>query len=239
MVKLGLIAGGESDVPFPFSISLSLSSSLSRSPNTPSWTFVVLSSLTPSIFPSSSALLAGSAAAFAPAGSSRTFRTALPAIDIKTPEVDAVGNNLQVKSILTEIEDSQLLSKVAKAGLLSKAQKAGIKLSSLEPLLAFAASNKDVMVLVESAGPEVLPLLPPVVSLAPSLLPLLGVAIQIPPVALAGVGIGALAAAGGAVIVIPDDTVVQVAAQTLAVGLLAVAGGASLAGSVVLGKITS
>lgn len=187
------------------------------------------------------ALLATSANAFVPAGSQVppvTQRLAATT-NVDVAEVDSTGNNIAVKNLLTDIESTGLLSKVAQAGLLSKAQASGISLAKLEPLLALAASNKDVMILVESAGPELLPILPKVVDVAPGALPLLGAAIQVSPGTLQAAGLASLAAAAGAVYLIPDDTVVEVAAQTLAVGALGAAAGASLVGSAVLGKLTA
>lgn len=153
-------------------------------------------------------------------------------------EVDAVGNNIVVKSLLEDVEASGLLTQVAQSGLLSKAQEAGISLSKLEPLLALAAENKEILILVEAATPELLPLLPKLVDLAPGALPLLATAVSVPPSVLSIVGLGSLAGAVGAVVVIPDDTVVQVATQTLAFGALGAAGAAALAGSAILGKLT-
>jgi hypothetical protein len=46
-----------------------------------------------------------------------------------------------------------------------------------------------------------------------------------------------LAAAGAAVAVIPDDSVVNIAVQTLAVGLALPVAGASLAGAAILGQL--
>jgi hypothetical protein len=152
-------------------------------------------------------------------------------------EVDYLGNNVAVKEFLEDVESSGLLTKVAQSGLLSKAQEAGLTLSKLEPLLALAAENKEVLILVEAATPEVLPLLPKLVEIAPGALPLAAAAISIPPSALSALGLASLAAAVGTVVVIPDDTVLEVAVQTLSVGLLGAAGVASLAGSAILGKI--
>jgi len=139
---------------------------------------------------------------------------------------------------LTDVESSGLLTKVAQSGLLSNAAAAGISLKKLEPLLALAAENPDILVVVEAAGPELLPLLPKLIELAPPALPLLAAAVKISPGLLSAAGLASFAAAVGAVVVIPDDTVAEVAAQTLAVGVLGAAGAASLAGSAVLGKIT-
>jgi hypothetical protein len=179
------------------------------------------------------ALFAATVSAFAPAtrnGVSTNLRSS-------ADEVDRIGNNVAVKNLLTNVESSGLLTKVAQSGLLSKAQAAGLSLSKLEPLLALAASNKDVLILVEAATPEVLPILPKLVELAPSALPLLASAVSIPPGVLQALGLASFAAAAGAVVIIPDDTVVQVATQTLAVGALGAAGAASLVGSAILGKI--
>ena len=154
-------------------------------------------------------------------------------------EVDSVGNNIAVKTLLQNVEASGLLSKVAQSGLLSKAQAAGISLSKLEPLLALAAENKEILILVEAATPELLPLLPKIVEVAPGALPLLAAAVSVPPALLSVVGLGSLAAAVGAVVVIPDDTVTEIATQTLAFGALGAAGVASLAGSAILGKLTN
>lgn len=153
--------------------------------------------------------------------------------------VDNVGNNIAIKELLESVESSGLLTKVASSGLLSKAQAAGISLSKLEPLLKLAAENKDVLILVESATPELLPLLPKVLELAPPALPLLASAVTISPGTLQALGLGALAAAGAGVVFIPDDSVLEVAAQTLLVGAMGAAAGASFVGSAVLGKITA
>merc|ERR1712023_541041 len=116
------------------------------------------------IFTQYTVLLAVSAAAFAP--SSR--QPVISSLKVSAiPDDDSLGNNIAVKTLLEDIESSGLLTKVANSGLLSKAQKAGLTLSKLEPLLAVAAENKEVLILVEAATPDVLPLLPQIVSIAP------------------------------------------------------------------------
>jgi Protein of unknown function (DUF1118) len=182
------------------------------------------------------ALFAATAAAFAPSSSLSQQRTALKSSSLAN-EVDSLGNNVAVKKLLQDVESSRLLTQVAQSGLLSKAQEAGLTLTKLEPLLALAAENKDILILVEAATPEVLPLLPKLVDLAPGALPLLAAAISIPPGVISAVGLASLAAAVGAVVVIPDDTVLQVAEQTLAVGLLGAGGVVSLVAAGILGKI--
>lgn len=181
------------------------------------------------------ALFFAAASAFAPSPTQRSPVT-LKASNIRE-EVDTIGNNIAVKNFLEEADNAGLLTQVAEAGLLSKAQEAGLSLSKLEPLLELVAKNKDVLVLVEAAGPEVLPLLPKVVQLAPPALPLLATAIQLPPTALAVAGAGALGAAGGIVFLVPDDSLLNVAGQTFAVGALGAAGLAGIVGSTVLGKV--
>lgn len=180
------------------------------------------------------ALFAVSAAAFVPS-SRQPVISSLKVSSI--PDDDSLGNNIAVKTLLEDIESSGLLTKVAKSGLLSKAQKAGLTLSKLEPLLAVAAENKEVLILVEAATPDVLPLLPQIISIAPGALPLLASAISIPPIGLAVLGLASFGAAAGAVVLIPDDSLVNIATQTFAVGALGAAGVASLVGSVLLGKI--
>ncbi len=182
------------------------------------------------------ALFFASASAFAPVAQTQKSVAPLQASNIRE-EVDSIGNNVAVKNLLINVESSGLLTKVASSGLLSKAQEAGLSLSKLEPLLALAAENKDILILVEAATPELLPLLPKVVDVAPGALPLLAAAIQVPPSALSVAGIGALGAAVGAVVVIPDDTLLQVAGQTFAAGALGAAGVAGIVGSQVLGKV--
>lgn len=154
-------------------------------------------------------------------------------------EVDQFGNNVKVKELLETAERQRLLTAVAQSGLLSKAQKAGISLSKLEPLLALIADNPDVLVLVEASGPDLLPILPTIVDLAPAALPLLAAAVSVPPPAIGAAGAAALAAAAAAVVTIPDDSVANVALQTLIVGLSLPLAGAAFVGSALLGKLTS
>jgi len=184
------------------------------------------------------ALICSTASAFAPSSPVRQQASFQLGASVLSEEVDAYGNNLKVKSLLEKVEEQRLLSKVAESGLLSKAQDAGITLSSLEPLLALAADNPDILILVEASGPELLPVLPTVVDIAPGALPLLASAVAIPPPVIGAAGLGALAAAFFAVTAIPDDTIANVALQTLIVGLAVPVAGASLAGAALLGKLT-
>ena len=173
--------------------------------------------------------------AFAPVSVQRAPTATSLAATLPGASVDRFGNNVAVKELLIDIQDSGLLSKVAESGLLSKAQEAGITLSSLEPLLLLASEYPEVLVLVEASGPELLPLLPTIVKLAPPLLPLLATAISVPPALIGGAGVASLAAAAAAVVVIPDNSILQVAEQTLIVGVFGLAVPAiSIAGAGVL-----
>jgi len=179
------------------------------------------------------ALFATTANAFVPA-TPNTF-VSKPLMAASFSEVDEIGNNIAVKKLLSQVEESGLLTKVAQSGLLSKAQDAGISLSKLEPLLALAAENDDVLILAEAATPELLPLLPTIVELAPQGLPLAVAALDISPGTLQSLAIASVAAAGAGVYFIPDDTIVQVAAQTLLVAALGVAApAASLIGAEII-----
>jgi hypothetical protein len=195
------------------------------------------------------AFMASTAAAFAPAPQQSTnfalhatANRAAPAA-LTTSKTDSTGNNLAVKNFLESAEASGLLSKVAKAGLLSKAASKGITLSKLEPLILAAADKgvlDEVLILTEAAGPDIIPLLPTVIELAPQALPLLALGLDIEPTLLQGAALASIGAAYGIVTVVPDDTVVQVAVQTLAVALLGVAApAASLVGATILGKVKS
>jgi hypothetical protein len=191
------------------------------------------------------ALLCSVTAAFVPASRPAFAATSLSAAaapskgtTVYGKEVDSIGNNIAVKNLLENVERSGLLSAVARSGLLSKAQKAGISLSKLEPFLALAADNPDILILVEASGPELLPLLPTIVDLVPGALPLLALAISIPPAIIGAAGVGALGAAVGAVAVIPDDSVAFIALQTFIVLLALPLAGASIAGAGILGNLT-
>ena len=123
------------------------------------------------------------------------------------------------------------MTKLAQSGLLSKAKQAGISLSTLEPFLDLASQNPSLLVLVEAAGPDILPLLPKIIEIAPDALPLLALGLDLKPGTLQTLGIAALGAAGAGVYFIPDDTLLEVAGQTLLASTLAGAGVASFIGA--------
>ncbi len=165
----------------------------------------------------------GLASAFAPAPAAFRSHSPLYASTFAPPEVDSNGNNLIVKESLLKLESSGLLSDVARSKLLSNAQKSGVTLSKLESLLALADENPDALILLQSAAPEALPLVPKIIETAPALLPLLSTFVAVPPAALYGAALGGLGAAGFIVSGGPADTEILIAAQTLAVAILGVA----------------
>ena len=155
------------------------------------------------------------------------------------PTLPSIGNNLIVKKSLATAQSSGLLTSVYESGLLSKAQAAGVSLSSLEPLLKLASENPDVLLLLESAGPDVLPLLPTILSAAPKALPILGALVGTPPPLIASGAVLGPAAAFAIANALPDDSVGSVALQVVAAGILGVAvPGISLVGYKVLGDLT-
>ena len=84
-------------------------------------------------------------------------------------EVDWYGNSLIVKKAFESAQESNLLQAVYDSKLLSRAEAAGVTLKSLEPVLAIASKNPEVLVLVESAGPDVYLSSPPLSTLPPAL----------------------------------------------------------------------
>lgn len=187
--------------------------------------------------PGPTALWCAASSAFAPSVS-QSRSTARFAVSDYASEVDQFGNNVKVKALFESVQDQRLLTKVAASGLLSKAQQAGISLSKLEPLLLAVDDNPDILVLVEASGPELLNILPTIVSIAPGALPLLASAVSVPAPVIGAAGLGALGAAAAAVVAIPDDSVANVAIQTFAIGATLPVAGASLAGAAILGKLT-
>lgn len=182
------------------------------------------------------ALLASSVNAFAPVLNSRVSTV----VQAKKAVVDNNGNNIAVKNLFETVDSSGLLTAVAQSKLLSNAQAAGISLSSVEPLLKAAGGNQEVMILLEAATPELLglPILPKVIEFAPAALPLLSILIQIPTAAILFGGVASLAGAAASVVLIPDDTILEIAAQTILVATLGlVVPALSVGGSVVLSKV--
>merc|ERR1712241_1092137 len=97
-------------------------------------------------------------------------------------------------------------------------------MGTLEPFLKLASENPTLLVLVEAAGPDILPLLPKLselIEIAPNALPLLVLGLDLKPITLIVLGLAAFGAAGASVFLIPDDTIVEVAGQTLLAAALA------------------
>lgn len=121
--------------------------------------------------------------------------------------------------------------------MLTRLENAGFTLTTAADLLIFADEN-DLIGVLEASSDKVLPLIATGVDLAPSLLPLAAVALKTPPTAFFGGALASLAAAAGVILLIPDDSVLNVALQAVLVVPLGVLlpGGLGL-GGVVLSKL--
>ena len=125
----------------------------------------------------------------------------------------------------------------AQLGLLSKLDRAGVKLSTLGPLLK-QADSLGALKLVEGKGEQLLPLINLAVDSAPALLPLAGGVVNGGPTPLLFAAFASLAAAVAVIGLVPDDSVTNIALQTLlAVPLGAIVPGAALVGAGVLSKL--
>ena len=100
------------------------------------------------------------------------------------------------------------------------------------------AEEQDLLGVLEASSDKFLPLIASAIELSPSLLPLAATALKAPPSAFFGGATASLAAAVAVIALVPDDSVANVALQTLiAVPLGAVLPVALGVGGVVLGKI--
>ncbi|XP_047325655.1 uncharacterized protein LOC124929357 [Impatiens glandulifera] len=120
------------------------------------------------------------------------------------------GSEQIAVDVFKKIEKKKLLSNVEKAGILSKAEGLGLTLSSIEKLGIFSKA--------EDLG----------------LLSLLEKVVGYSPAALASASLPLLVAAIVAVVLIPDDSSVLVAAQAVVAGTFAIGAVGLLIGSVVL-----
>lgn len=117
-------------------------------------------------------------------------------------------------------------------------EKAGFTLSTAVPLLK-KADELDAIGVLEASSDKLLPLVAKGIELAPALLPLAGVALKTPPTVLFGGAAAALAATGAEILLIPDDSIVNIALQTIiAVPLGAILPGALGVGGVILSKLS-
>lgn len=115
--------------------------------------------------------------------------------------------------VVKKLEERKVLSGVEKAGLLSKAEQLGFTLSSIEKLGFFSKA--------EELG--LLSFLEKVAGSSPS--------------TLASFSLPLLIAAVAAIVLIPDDSAVLVAAQAVFAALLGVGAAGLFVGSVVLGGL--
>ena len=142
-----------------------------------------------------------------------------------------------VDRLIGKVAQQKLLTQTAQLGVLSKLDKAGVKLTTLGPLIK-QADKLGALSLVEGKGEQLLPLINKAVDLAPALLPLTKGLIQGGPTPLIALAIVSLASALVVVGVIPDDSVSNVAVQTLiAVPRGAIVPGACGVGAAILGKL--
>lgn len=92
--------------------------------------------------------------------------------------------------------------------------------------------------MLEASSDKVLPLIATGVDLAPSLLPLAAVALKTPPSVFFGGAAASAVAAAGAIFLIPDDSVLNIALQAaVAVPLGLLLPGGLTVGGVVLSKL--
>lgn len=92
--------------------------------------------------------------------------------------------------------------------------------------------------MLEASSDKVLPLIATGVDLAPSLLPLAAVALKTPPAVFFGGAAASAVAAAGAIFLIPDDSVLNIALQAaVAVPLGLLLPGGLTVGGVVLSKL--
>lgn len=115
--------------------------------------------------------------------------------------------------VVKKLEERKVLSGVEKAGLLSKAEQLGFTLSSIEKLGFFSKAEKLGLLsfLEKAAGSS--------------------------PSTLASFSLPLLIAAVAAIVLIPDDSAVLVAAQAVVAALLGVGAAGLFVGSVVLGGL--
>jgi hypothetical protein len=122
-------------------------------------------------------------------------------------------------------------------GLLTRLEKAGFTLTTAKPLLILA-DDLDLLGVLEASSDKVLPLVAKTIDLAPALLPLAGTALKTPPTVFFGGAAASLAAAAGVIFLVPDDSVISIALQTVStVTLGVIIPGALGVGGLVLSKL--
>lgn len=122
-------------------------------------------------------------------------------------------------------------------GLLTRLEKSGFSLKQSVPLLILA-DDLDLLGVLEASSDKVLPLVATGIELAPTLLPLAGTALKVPATTLFAGALASLAAAAAEIVLIPDDSITNIALQTaLAVPLGAIVPGALGVGGFLLSKL--
>lgn len=182
-----------------------------------------------------SALL-GSCAAFSLSPARPAQRRAAPSV---VRMASATDTKAILKRTLERTDEVGLLTKLANTGLLRKASNAGVKFADLEPLLKLA-DDQGLLYVLDAVSEDALPLLPTLVETAPAVLPLAAGALSIPAPLYFLLALGCPLGAYEITQIIPDDTVVNIALQTLLAVPLATAFPVLFGGvGVVAGKIQS
>lgn len=110
-------------------------------------------------------------------------------------------------------------------------------MSTAVPLLRLADEVDAIGYLVASSD-KILPLAAKAIDLAPALLPVAGIVLKTPPATLYAAALASVTTAGAAIVLIPDDNIVEIALQTaLTVPFAAIVPGACIVGAFVLSKI--
>ena len=152
--------------------------------------------------------------------------------------VSSLSMKFDFDKAVNTLSRNKVLTKTAQLGLLSRLDKAGFKLSTAKPLIK-KADELDVLGVLEASSDKVLPILAKVIDLAPGLLPLAAPVLNTPPTVLFGTGLASLAAAFAVITLIPDNTVNDVALQTvLVIPLATIIPAVTFIGGGILGKIS-
>ena len=152
--------------------------------------------------------------------------------------ISSLSMKFDFDKAVNTLSRNKVLTKTAQLGLLSRLDKAGFTLSTAKPLIK-KADELDVLGVLEASSDKVLPILAKVIDLAPGLLPLAAPVLNTPPIVLFGTGLASLAAAFAVITLIPDNTVSDVALQTvLVIPLATIIPAVTFIGGGILGKIS-
>ena len=140
---------------------------------------------------------------------------------MKRSTVSSLNMAFDLDKAVNTLSRNRVLTKTAELGLLTRLEKAGFTLTTAKPLLKLA-DDKDILGYLEASSDSVLSLAATAIEIAPAALPLAGTALKAGPAPLF---LGAVASAGTAFGIyefVPDDSVLNIALQTTAIGTLGV-----------------